>query len=50
MHGIQSVGIGGHGGAFGQDVESGKKPQTHIKAIVAHVSIAFGANEFKGQK
>ena len=35
---------------FGKNIESGKKTQARIKAMVAHMGITFGANEFKGEK
>ena len=47
---IQAVGIGGHSRALGQHVETGEKAQARIEGMLGEMGIAFGADQFEGEK
>lgn len=50
MNLVQGIGIGGHGRAFGQDVETGKQAQAGIEGMVSHMGVPLCADELQGQK
>src|SRR3990167_6215188 len=50
MNLVQGVGIGGHGRAFGQDIETGEQSHAGIEGMVSHVGVPLCADELQGQK
>jgi hypothetical protein len=50
MHFIQGIGIGGHGCAFGQDIENGEQSQAGIEGMASQRGVPLCADELQGQK
>ena len=47
---VQGVGVGGHGGALGQDVEPSEQSEARIKSVVRDMGVALGAQEFESKE
>ena len=47
---VQAVGIGGHGRALGQHVETGEKAQARIEGMLGEMGVALGADQLEGEK
>ena len=47
---IEAIGVGGHGRALGQHVETGEETRTGIKGMISHVGVPLRADELHGQK
>ena len=47
---VQGIGVGGHGGALGQDIEPGEQTEPRIEGVVRDMGVALGTQEFERQE
>ena len=47
---VERVGVGGHGRAFRQHIETGEKPEDRIEGMIPDMGVALCADQFQGEK